>query len=393
MQKLNLGVFGFGCVGQGLHFAIKQNDSIKTTIKKMVVKDKNKKRFLAVKHFSFDKKEILDDGNINVVVELIDNANEAYEIVKEAIVNGKHVVTANKKMIATHLAELIALKNKYKVSLLYEAAACGSIPIIRTLENYFSNEDLIKISGIFNGTTNYILTKVIDEGLTYEQALQNAQQSGFAETDPTSDVEGFDALYKTIIIALHGFGSILQINDIFRFGISSLQFKDIDFAKRNSYKIKLVPTITKLSNNKINAFVMPQFVKSDNHLFKVENEFNGVLIESATSGEQFLLGRGAGSLSTGAAVFSDIAALENNYSYENKKLQQSKLLFTNDFAVNVFISAKNKIDIEKITFEKTISVFEEDGYSYKIGVVKIEALKQQVEKRKLRGNVFIAVID
>ena len=393
MQKLNLGVFGFGCVGQGLHFAFKQNSNVNTSLKKIVVKDKNKKRMLAAKYFSFDKKEILNDENINVVVELIDNANEAYEIVKEAIVNGKHVVTANKKMLATHLAELIALKNKHNVSLLYEAAACGSIPIIRTLENYFSNEDLIKISGIFNGTTNYILTKVIDEGLTYEQALQNAQQSGFAETDPTSDVEGFDALYKTIIIAMHGFGIILQVNDVFRFGISSLQFKDIDFAKRNGYKIKLVPTITKLSDNKINAFVMPQFVKSDNHLFKVENEFNGVLIESATSGEQFLLGRGAGSLSTGAAVFSDIAALENNYSYENKKLQQSKLLFTNDFAVNVFISAKNKTDIEKITFEKTISVFEEDGYSYKIGVVKIEALKQQVEKRKLRGNVFIAVID
>ena len=393
MQKLNLGVFGFGCVGQGLHFAFKQNSNVNTSLKKIVVKDKNKKRMLAAKYFSFDKKEILNDENINVVVELIDNANEAYEIVKEAIVNGKHVVTANKKMLATHLAELIALKNKHNVSLLYEAAACGSIPIIRTLENYFSNEDLIKISGIFNGTTNYILTKVIDEGLTYEQALQNAQQSGFAETDPTSDVEGFDALYKTIIIAMHGFGIILQVNDVFRFGISSLQFKDIDFAKRNGYKIKLVPTITKLSDNKINAFVMPQFVKSDNHLFKVENEFNGVLLESNTSGEQFLLGRGAGSLPTGAAVFSDIAALENNYSYENKKLQQSKLLFTNDFAVNVFISAKNKTDVEKITFEKTISFFEEDEYCYKTGLIKIEDLKQQVEKRKLRGNVFIAVID
>ena len=393
MQKLNLGVFGFGCVGQGLHFALKQNNNIKTTIKKIVVKDKNKKRLLAAKHFSFDKKEILNDENINVVVELIDNANEAYEIVKEAIVKGKHVVTANKKMLATHLAELITLKNKHKVSLLYEAAACGSIPIIRTLENYFSNEDLIKISGIFNGTTNYILTKVIDEGLTYEQALYNAQQSGFAETDPTSDVEGFDALYKTIIIALHGFGIILQVNDIFRFGISSLQQQDIDFAKRNGYKIKLVPTITKSSGDKINAFVIPQFVKSDNHLFKVENEFNGVLIESHTSGEQFLLGRGAGSHPTGAAVFADIAALENNYSYENKKLQQSVLQFTNEHSIKVFISAKKKTDLDKIEFEKLISIYEEKEYAYKIGIVKVETLKQQVEKSKLREKVFIAVID
>lgn len=393
MQKLSIGVYGFGCVGQGLHFAIKKSIGVKTTIKKIVVKDKTKKREIAAKIFSFDKNDILNDASINVVVELIDNANEAFDIVKEAIIKGKHVVTANKKMIATHLTELIALKNKHNISLLYEASACGSIPIIRTLETYFANEDLIKISGIFNGTTNYILTKVIDEGLTYDQALYTAKQSGFAESDPTSDVEGFDAMYKTIIIALHGFGIILEVNDIFRLGISSIQNKDIHFAKSNGYKIKLVPTITKLAGNKINAFVMPALVKNDSHLFKVENEFTGVFIESPISGEHFFLGRGAGSLPTGAAVLSDIASLANNYKYENKKLhQQVPLNFTNNFEQKVFISAKKKSTLDKIALVKTISYFEENEYCYKIGIANIETIKEQIEEKKLRENVFIATI-
>ena len=392
MKELNIGIFGFGCVGQGLYFAVENSTGFKTVIKKIVVKNKHKTRPIAAENFYFDKEDILLDENINVVVELIDDADEAFNIVSEALKNGKHVVTANKKMLALHLPELLALKDKYNVSLLYEASACGSIPIIRTLEEYFDNEELVSISGIFNGTTNYILTKTINEGITYSEALNNAQQKGFAETDPTSDVEGFDELYKTVVIALHGFGILIQPENIVRFGITTLSQQDINYAKQNGYKIKLVPTINKIETGKINAFVIPAFVSTENHLSKVDNEFNGVLVEGLISGEQFFLGRGAGSHPTGAAVLSDISALSYGYAYDNKKLkQETQLVFTNDVSIKVFVSSNNKNALNQIAFTNLLESFEGDSYFYKIGETNVGELKI-VLKEESRGKIFIARI-
>ncbi len=372
MQKLNIGLFGFGCVGQGLYFAINNSTGFKTSIKKIIVKNKSKERTIGKENFFYDKWDVLLDDSINVIVELIDDTDEAYAIVTEAIKRGKHVVTANKKMLALHLDELLALKDQYNVSLLYEAAACGSIPIIRTLEEYFDNEALVKISGIFNGTTNYILSKTVNDGISYEQALKNAQASGFAESDPTNDVEGFDALFKTIIIALHGFGVIIKPNDILRFGITTLKQQDIDYATRNGYKIKLVPTVTKLEDGKINAFVIPKLTTDKSHLYKVENEFNGVIVEGLFSGEQFFLGRGAGSHPTGAAVLSDISALSYGYAYENKKLiQQEKLVFTNEVCIKIFVSSDTKKSLDKIPLNNIEESFETKDYFYRIGEVNV----------------------
>ncbi len=390
MQKLNIGLFGFGCVGQGLYFAINNSTGFKTSIKKIIVKNKSKERTIGKENFYYDKWDVLLDDSINVIVELIDDTDEAYAIVTEAIKRGKHVVTANKKMLALHLDELLALKDQYNVSLLYEAAACGSIPIIRTLEEYFDNEALVKISGIFNGTTNYILSKTVNDGISYEQALKNAQASGFAESDPTNDVEGFDALFKTIIIALHGFGVIIKPNDILRFGITTLKQQDIDYATRNGYKIKLVPTVTKLEDGKINAFVIPKLTTDRSHLYKVENEFNGVIVEGLFSGEQFFLGRGAGSHPTGAAVLSDISALSYGYAYENKKLiQQEKLVFTNEVSIKIFVSSDTKKSLDKIPLNNIEESFETKDYFYRIGEVNVKQLKLVLEN-KVREEVFIA---
>lgn len=392
MKELKIGIFGFGCVGEGLYFAIENSTGFTTTIKKIVVKNKNKVRSIAAENFYFDKNDILLDENINVVVELIDDADEAFNIVSEALKKGKHVVTANKKMMALHLQELLLLKDKYKGSLLYEASACGSIPIIRTLEEYFDNEELISISGIFNGTTNYILSKTIDEGISYHEALKSAQEKGFAETDPTSDVAGFDALYKTVIIALHGFGIVINPDDILRFGITTLSPQDINYAKQNGYKIKLVPTIKKASNGKINAFVIPSFVTTENHLAKVENEFNGVLVEGLISGEQFFMGRGAGSHPTGAAVLSDISALSYGYAYDNKKLtQEAQLTFTNDVVIKVFVSGNDKNALDKIAFNNLLESFEGEDYFYRIGEMIVSELKIILES-DFRKRVFIAKI-
>ena len=392
MQQLNIGIFGFGCVGQGLYFAIENSTGFTTSIKKIVVKNKDKKRSIDEACFSFDKNDILNDDEINVVVELIDDADEAFNIVSAAIKKGKHVVTANKKMLGLHMEELLALKNEYNVSLLYEASACGSIPIIRTLEEYFDNEELECVSGIFNGTTNYILTKTINENISYDEALKNAQAKGFAETDPTSDVEGFDAMYKTIILSLHAFGVILKSQDLLRFGITTLQPKDILYAKENGYSIKLVPTIKKLADGKLAAFILPKFVTTENHLSKVENEFNGVLVEGLISGEQFFMGRGAGSHPTGAAVLSDISALSYGYAYDNKKMQQhNKPSFTNDVAIKVFVSSSNKESLDKIIFKNIQKHVEGDDYFYKIGEINVEEL-MKILNDKLRNEIFIAAI-
>ena len=295
-------------------------------------------------------------------------------------------------MLALHLQELLILKDKHNVSLLYEASACGSIPIIRTLEEYFDNEELLSISGIFNGTTNYILTKTISEGISYNEALKNAQQLGFAETDPTSDVEGFDALYKTVIIALHGFGIVIKPENILRFGITTLSQQDINYAKQNNLKIKLVPAINKIADGKISAFVLPTFVSTENHLAKVDNEFNGVLVEGLISGEQFFMGRGAGSHPTGAAVLSDISALSYGYAYDNKKLKQhTPLEFTNDVCIKVFISSNSKNELDKITLNNLQESFEAGNYFYKIGEVNVGELKKILEG-ELRGKIFVANI-
>ncbi len=392
MRQLNIGIFGFGCVGQGLYFAIANSTGFTTTIKKIVVKNKNKKRSLDTKYFSFDKNDILEDNDINVVVELIDDADEAFSIVSAAIKKGKHIVTANKKMLGLHMEELISLKNEYNVSLLYEASACGSIPIIRTLEEYFDNEELESVSGIFNGTTNYILSKTINEGISYSEALKNAQEKGFAETDPTNDVEGFDAMYKTIIVALHAFGVILKHEDLLRFGITTLQPNDISYAKQNGFSIKLVPTIKKLDADKIAAYILPKFVTTENHLSKVDNEFNGVLVEGLISGEQFFMGRGAGSHPTGAAVLSDISALSYGYAYDNKKMQQDdKLIFTNDAVIRVFVSSSDSAIIDKIVLTNIEQHVVTTNYCYKIGEINVGELKALLDS-DLRKHVFVANI-
>ena len=189
-KTLNIGLFGFGCVGYGLYEVLEKTPTLQTSIKRICVKNPDKKREISESHFTFDKNDLLNDDEINVIVELIDDADAAFEIVSTALKKGKAVVTANKKMIAEHLEELLELQAKYNVPLLYEAACCASIPIIRNLEEYYDNDLLESIEGIINGSTNYILTKTFDEGIGYSEALTRAQELGYAESNPILDTGG-----------------------------------------------------------------------------------------------------------------------------------------------------------------------------------------------------------
>ncbi|MBE7179214.1 MAG: homoserine dehydrogenase, partial [Mucilaginibacter polytrichastri] len=201
-KQITIGLFGFGVVGQGLVDIIRSKN-FKLEIRKIAIKHPEKKRSLPAELFTTDRHEILNDPEINTIVELINDADAAYDLVKEALQKGKNVVSANKKMIAQHLEELVELQHQFGASLLYEGAVCGSIPIIRNLEEYYDNELLYEVSGIFNGSSNYILSKVFNENLPYADALKQAQDLGFAETDPTMDVGGYDPKFKLAIATAH----------------------------------------------------------------------------------------------------------------------------------------------------------------------------------------------
>jgi len=261
---------------------------------------------------------LLLDKDINVIVEVIDNADDAFEIVTAAFKNGKAVVSASKKMIAEHLPAILQYQQQTGLPFLCEASACASIPVIRNLEEYYDNDLLHGIKAIVNGSTNFILTKMFEEHLEFNEALLLAQQLGFAESNPSLDIEGYDAVNKWSILLLHAYGIVVHPEKILFSGIQNIQLRRCHRSQRKNYDIKLVAQARKLQNGKVAAFVLPQFVKQDDHLAFVKNEYNGVVIESGFADKQFFYGKGAGSFPTATAVLSDISALRYDYHYEYK---------------------------------------------------------------------------
>jgi len=381
-EKLKIGLFGYGCVGQGLHDVLNSSKGFKADIVRICVKDPTKKRRIPMSNFTFDKNDILNDTSINLVVELIDDADEAFNIVSTAMRSGKSVVTANKVMVARHFKELVELQEKYKVSLLYEASAGASIPIIRNLEEYYDNELLHSLRGILNGTTNYILTKMHNNGLPYSQALKEAQEKGFAESDPTLDVEGWDAKFKLCIITGHAYGLFLEPELVFHYGISTISEFDIQYAKEKGLKIKLVPYVGKTNESTITSFVLPRFISPDKYLYNVDNEYNGVIAEALFADKQFFCGKGAGGHATGSAVLSDISANSYGYRYEYKKYQQGTVSnYTRNHRLEIYLRYMNEKDKELFGFEDVSEYFSSRSYKYVIGVVNLErlyALREQL---------------
>jgi len=374
-KKLSIGLFGFGVVGEGIYQVLQQTPSLHASVKKICIKHAEKKRNADAGLFTTDYNEILDDPEINLAVELIDDADEAYKIVTAAFKKKKPVVSANKKLIATHLAELILLHQQHDVSFLYEAAVCGSIPVIRNLEEYYDNGLLQSICGIVNGSTNYILTKIA-EGLNYKEALLEAQQLGFAESNPALDVEGTDAANKLTILLVHAYGIITKPQELVHIGITRLQKADADFAKEKNYVIKLTAQSQKIFGNKVAAFVLPQFVKNDSQLFNVKNEYNGVIIESKLADKQFLYGKGAGRFPTSSAVVSDISALTYNYRYEYKKIsRQEQAVLTNNYFLKVYVSFNDQAEVNRCDFEQVFESHSAEERQYITGLIHVDKLR------------------
>src|SRR5690625_6956853 len=246
---INLGVFGFGVVGQGLYEVLSQPKGINARIKKICIKDPDKPRSIDRKYFTTNRNDILEDPNIDVVVELINDTTAAFAIVSRALKNKKAVVSASKKMIAENLEALYDLQQTHHAPFRYEAACCASIPIIRNLEEYYDNDLLNAVEGICNGSTNYILTKVFEDNIDFNNALQQAQENGYAETDPTMDIEGFDPKFKICILLLHAFGIFVKPENVFNFGISRLNEFDVNYAKQQKRKIKLISVCRRVNGH------------------------------------------------------------------------------------------------------------------------------------------------
>jgi len=391
-KKLNIGLFGFGVVGQGLYDIIRTKN-LNLEIKKIAIKDPAKKRSLPSHLFTTDRDEILNNPEINTIVELINDTEAAFEIVSRALSTGKNVVSASKKMIALHLDELIGLQHKYGTSLLYEGAVCGSIPIIRNLEEYYDNELLHSISGIFNGSSNYILSKGFIENLDYNSALKQAQELGFAETDPTSDVGGFDAKYKLVIAAAHAYGVVVQPDEVFNLGIQNLSAHDLQYAREKNLKIKLVPVAKELDERHVALFVLPKFVNDKEFLYNVEYEYNGVIVQAAFADQQFFFGKGAGGHPTGSAVLSDIAALRYDYQYEYKKAKERKdLNFTNNIELNIYLRYHDENLLDALNFRHIHERYYSGSYKFVIGKINLQNL---IDNAQLIADskAFIAFAD
>ena len=331
MENIRIGVLGMGTVASGLVSILEMNkDTIynktgkKVQIEKVFVRDLNKKRSIELNQsiLTTDVFEVINNPHIDIVVELMGGIDPAFGYVKDALRNGKHIVTANKALIATCGEELerIALEND--VRLMYEASVGGGIPIINTMTNNLSANDFTEISGIVNGTTNYILTQMTERGLDFEEAVKEAQDMGFAEADPSSDVEGDDAAYKIAILSYMGFGQRIGLSEIPKEGITHISREDIKYADELGYVIKLIASSQK-RENEIEMRVHPTFIPKTHPLATVKNEYNAVLLKGNAVGEVMLYGKGAGAMPTGSAVLGDIIAIAKEKSCGVKRTSQS----------------------------------------------------------------------
>ncbi|WP_053956654.1 homoserine dehydrogenase [Inediibacterium massiliense] len=312
MKTIKIGLLGLGNIGKGVWNITQKNMSqiqsytgAQLEIKNILVRNPAKHNEVPKEILTTNADEILLDPEIDIIIELIGGIESAFSYIKKAIENNKHVVTANKAVIATYGEILHTLSKEHKVALRYEASVGGGIPIINTLTKSLAANEIEEMVGIINGTTNYILTQMTENGMDFDEALKLAQEKGYAEADPTSDIEGEDAAFKLSILMSIAFGIYISPNQIQREGIRKISKKDIDYAKQLDYKIKLFATAKK-DDDHLEFYVYPTLIPNDHPLASVNNEFNALFVKGNAVGELMLYGKGAGSMPTGSAVMGDV---------------------------------------------------------------------------------------
>lgn len=391
-KQINIGLFGFGTVGKGLYDVLKKIQPENVSIVKVCVRNVAKHSSEAPElEFTSNADDIFNDSRINFIVELIDDAEAAYGIVKRALQAKIPVVSGNKKMLARHIQEMIQLQRDNDTALLYDASACGSIPVIRNLEEYYDNDLLISVKGILNGSSNFILSKIFNEGMNYAEALKLAQDLGFAESDPTLDIGGWDSLFKLIIITIHAFGVYVEPEQIFTFGIGNMNEHDIQFAHEKRRRVKLVGWAEKVDEDKLVLSVMPHLLSKQKYIYSVEDEFNGVVIKGLFYYKQFMFGQGAGGFPTGSAVLSDITAQLYDYRYQYKKLQSPhQLHFSNDYKVRIYYRYDSPATLNLLEFSTIHESYYSDTYKYVVGDIELSQLQAQAKSLR-ESNVFVCL--
>ncbi len=332
---INIGVLGYGTVGSGVVEVLNKN---KDSIEKRAGQEINVKYVLDLRDFKGDPIEdkivhdysiIANDPEVRIIVETMGGVNPAYDFVKEALLNGKSVCTSNKELVAKHGAELIEIAKQGKVNFLFEASVGGGIPIIRPLNQSLTADEIQEITGILNGTTNYILTKMSYEGCKYEVALKEAQEKGYAEKNPQADVEGFDACRKIAILTSLAYGMQVDHEDIYTEGITKITDVDISYAKSIGAAIKIFGTSKKVGD-KVFAMIAPMMIKSDNPLYSVNDVYNAIFVKGNLLGNVMFYGAGAGKLPTASAVVSDVVDATKHLGINIMTIWSSKKLVLAD---------------------------------------------------------------
>lgn len=409
MKELNIALLGLGTVGSGVVKIIEENrQQIKDTINKdivikhILVRDKSKKRPLNISqyHLTEDINDILNDNSIDIVVEVMGGIEPTVDWLRTALKNKKHVITANKDLLAIHLKLLEDLAEENGVALKFEASVAGGIPIVNAINNGLNANNISKFMGIFNGTSNFILSKMTHEQTTFKDALEEAQRLGFAEADPTDDVEGVDAARKVVITSYLSFNQVIKLNDVKSVGISDITLADINAANSLNYKIKLIGKGT-YENGYVNASVEPTLIHKNHQLAAVENEYNAIYVIGDAVGDTMFYGKGEGSLATGSAVVSDLLNValffESNLHtlpphFELKTEETKEMMDGAEPVViqeksnyYIVISNNNKslekveYDIKKkLPFHKSLQLVERDQDTYAIIVTGIETSPEKV---------------
>lgn len=389
MNKIKIGLIGLGTVASGVYKTLQSFENIE--IVKIAVRDINKDRNiegLDKSLLTLDANEIVNDESIQIVVELIGGVEPAMTLIKTALNNGKHVVTANKELLAKHGEELFDLAAKQNRVILYEGAIAGGIPIIMPIKTILAANKINKIEAILNGTTNYILTKMDVDKSSYDDVLKEAQKLGYAEADPTSDVEGFDAAYKLATLATISFNKRIKIEEVYREGISKVRAEDIEYANELGYKIKLIAHAEMLDENNADVRVHPMFVSKKTTLAHIDFVTNAVTISGFPIGQVTLSGPGAGEFPTASSVTGDIVVLSNEIGTTDYILPMMRCKHG---------SAANVVDIKETTnkYYLSVKVSNKTGIIGKLGLVFAEngiSLASLLQKGVSEDNTATIVI-
>lgn len=404
---MNIAVLGHGVVGSGVVELFDKNREFieKSTNEPIYIKKILDLREFDVPYkdkFTKDYNEILNDDSIKIIVEVMGGVSPAYEFTKKALEKGKSVVTSNKELVAQKGAKLLKLAKEHNVNYYFEASVGGGIPIIRPMHLCLSANKIDQVSGILNGTTNYILTKMIKEKMDFDTALKQAQELGYAERDPSADIDGIDACRKISILASLAYGKNVQPQNVNTIGIRNITLQDVSYANVAGYVIKLIGTAKTIENSeKIECFVTPAFVSKSSRLSSIEDVFNGILVKGNALGDVVFYGRGAGKFPTASAVVADIINVSNcdktttTLSWEdcdeNIVVDYSKVVSKNFLRFKVFENCKTLV---KDTFENAefINNNLEDEIAFITDFIVEENLDKKICELENKGAILISKI-